>query len=180
MVQKNNGSAAVVWNIYPDKTNSFLVTPLVEDRMHPDPKLKLPGGRGEGTEMGPQTASRENLEEVGINIPTDTLRHPKWELVYPEQFKHGKKTYTDPRKNHDFYAYYMLFEENQVTLDRGEEGEYVEVHPLNHILNPYHPLRERMLGIHVVIMEDNFVFKIAEELKKTFPEFFTKELGEVI
>lgn len=180
MVQRNNDSAAVVWNIYPDRTNSFLVTPLVEDRMHPDPKLKLPGGRGEGNEVGSQTASRENEEEVGIYIPVDTLRHPRWELVCPKQFEHGKKTYANPSKNHDFYPYYMIFEEYQPTLERGEEGEYVEVHPLNHILKPHHLLRERMLRIHVVMMEENFVFKIAEELKKTFPEFFTKELGEVI
>lgn len=176
---RSNGSAAIVWNIYPDPTNSYLVTPLVEDRQHPDPKLKLPGGRGEGLEMGPETASRENLEEVGIDIPVDTLSHLKWELVYPEEFRHGKKIYPDSRKNHDFYAYYMLFEENQVTLDRGEEGEYVEVHPLNHILNPRHPLRSRLLEIHAEIMEENFVFKIAGELKKSFPLFFTKELRDV-
>ena len=177
MIQ-SNGSAAIVWNIYPDETNSFLVSPLVLDQEHPDPKLKLPGGRGEGNEIGPQTASRENEEEVGIHIPASILKHPKCELVYPKQFRHGRKTYDNPSKNHDFYAYYMIFKEYQPTLERGEEGEYVEVHSLNHILSLYHPLRERMLGIHVQIMAENFVFKIAKELKEIFPEFFTKNLLE--
>lgn len=175
--------AAIVWNIYPDETNTRLITPLVLDPTRSSAVLKLPGGRAQGQETPQQTASRENLEEVGIVIPRITMRsrevfaitHPKWELEYPRKFKSGKKTYSNPSKNHDFYAFYYIFDEYQPTRERGaEDDEFVEVHPLNHILDPNHPIQNRLLKTHARIMQDNFVFKVADELKKRFsPEFFT-------
>jgi 8-oxo-dGTP pyrophosphatase MutT (NUDIX family) len=175
--------AAIVWNIYPNKTGFRLVTPLVIDYSRERAMLKLPGGRAHERETAQQTAVRENFEEVGIAIPSITIdsrevseiARPKWELEYPRTFESGKKIYDNPSRNHEFYAFYYIFDEYQSTRERGAEGgEFVEVHTLNDILNPYHPLQNRILKTHLLIMVDNFVFKVADELKKRFPpEFFT-------
>ncbi len=84
---------------------------LVRDPKFNRPLWKLPGGKSQPYELPNVAATRELLEETGINIPP-------FQLTF---------SYNEPRTKHTFVLYTAEVATLEGLKERGDEGEEVGV-----------------------------------------------------
>jgi 8-oxo-dGTP diphosphatase len=84
--------------------------PLVSDPKKPIPRYwKFPGGRGEAHETPAETASRELMEETGVQIEPKDLT-----LLHSEE-----------RSDHNFFLFHIRLNSPVSLLQIGSEGENI-------------------------------------------------------